>query len=144
MPCPCFEPTEIVAKRAQRNARLPLIEEYEGFCRATDEATVPPPDVLFRFCNHGYSRGSCPCFPSTEMRSALRYSITAQTETALEVICIEETDYAPARWFTLRYVLASGAIQPDAPDGCIAAQAAAFCRGYLGQLRSGAGSTSND
>jgi hypothetical protein len=63
----------------------------------------------------------------------MRYSVTRQSEAALELTCIEEADHAPLRWFRLQYLLASGLLEPAPDDICIAAQVTAFCRGYMGQ-----------
>jgi hypothetical protein len=134
MPCPCFEPQRAITQRTQRNVRLPLIDAYEGQCHAPERPGVPSGDVLFRFCNQGYSRGFCSYFPSGETRSALRYSIQGRSDTVLDVICIEESDHSPVRWFPLKYSLDTDALQPDPADICIATQARAFCRGYLRHL----------
>ena len=120
-----------MAKPESPGARLPLIDEYGGLCHATAEPIAVPAELRFRCCNHGYSRGCCSRFPLGEHRSSLRYDVVLRTETTLELICIEEEDYAPLRWHPVQYVLANGILQPELPDVCIRAQAIAFCRSYL-------------
>ena len=134
MPCPYFEPQRVVANSRYSNARLPLIHEYEGVCHAKAAPENAPEALRFRYCNHGYSRGACECFPAAETRSCLRYTVVRRTATILEFICVEEQDHAPLRWQTLEYVLASGELSPEIGELCMRAQALAFCRSYLKQF----------
>lgn len=131
MPCPYFEPQNVSRDPRQANARLPLIDEYNGFCRAAPEPFAAPEELRFRCCNHGYSRGSCPHFPANESRSSIRYSVVRRTAATLEIICIEEQNYAPLRWHNLQYCLATGLLEPNLNDASMQAQAVAFCRSYL-------------
>jgi hypothetical protein len=131
MACPYFEPHNIVAQRQNANARLPLIDEYDGLCRAASEPIEAPAELRFRCCNHGYSKGSCERFPSGEVRSSLRYHVVRRTERALEFICIEEQNYAPLAWHQVQYFFANERLEPELDDACIQAQAIAFCRSYL-------------
>jgi hypothetical protein len=131
MPCPYFAPHNVVAQQQNVNARLPLIDEYEGRCHAGSEPIATPAELRFRCCNHGYSRGSCQRFPSGDTRSALRYDVVRRTQSTLELVCIEEQNYAPLRWRTIQYSLASERLEPEIEDACTQAQAIAFCRSYL-------------
>jgi len=131
MPCPYFAPHHIVAQPQNANARLPLIDEYDGLCRAASEPIDAPVELRFRCCNHGYSRGCCERFPSGDARSSLRYDVVRKTQNMLELVCIEEQNYAPLRWRTIQYFLASERVEPELEDACTQAQAIAFCRSYL-------------
>jgi hypothetical protein len=131
MPCPYFEPHNIATQRQSANARLPLIDEYNGLCRAASEPIEAPLELRFRCCNHGYSKGSCERFPAGEVRSSLRYHVVKRTESTLELVCIEEQNYAPRTWRPVQYFLASECLEPELEDACIQAQAIAFCRSYL-------------
>ncbi|MFL6353005.1 MAG: hypothetical protein ACJ74Z_14310 [Bryobacteraceae bacterium] len=131
MPCPYFEPQNTVASRLNANARLPLIDEYNGLCRAASEPIEAPTELRFRCCNHGYSKGACERFPSGEIRSSLRYHVVRRAEDALELLCIEEQNYAPLRWRTIQYLLTNERLEPELEDPCSQAQAIAFCRSYL-------------
>jgi hypothetical protein len=133
MPCPYFEPRNIVEPR-RPNARLPLIDEYDGLCHADSAPVEAPVEVRFRYCNHGYSRGCCERFPSVETRSSLRYTVVRHTGSALDLICIEEQNYTPLRWRALQYLLESECLEPEIDDACMRAQAVAFCRSYLKHL----------
>ena len=131
MPCPYFEPQRPVAQRSFVHARLPLIDEYEGRCRANGSCEPVPEDVRFQCCNHGNSRSTCPRFPAVETRSALRYHLVSRSATEIELVCVEENNYAPAAWYVVRYAVAGGTISPDISNDCLRAQILAFCRSYL-------------
>jgi hypothetical protein len=131
MPCPYFEPQTAAETAPDRGARLPLIREYDGLCRA-DSSAVPAPEAMrFQGCNHGYSRGLCERFPIAEQRSCLRYHLIRRTPSALDVLCVEEQDYAPVRWYEVKYLIVESRIEPEMGDACIRAQILALCRGYL-------------
>ncbi len=134
MPCPYFEPRNALVPPGQTNTRLPLIDEYDGLCHAASEPIEAPAELRFRCCNHGYSRGCCERFPSSEARSAVRYSVLRHSRNTLDLICIEEQNYAPLRSRTVRYFLTSERLEPELDDACIQAQAVAFCRSYLGHF----------
>ncbi|MGH9581624.1 MAG: hypothetical protein ACRD4O_01660 [Bryobacteraceae bacterium] len=134
MPCPYFEPLTI-AERTEQGARLPLIREYDGRCRASANETAAPEALRFRCCNQGYSRGVCDRFPANERRSCLRYHLNERTALALRVLCVEEENYAPARWYEVNYLIAGDRVEPDVEDLCVRAQILAFCRSYLEQFR---------
>jgi len=130
MPCPFFEPRTPV-RTSTPGGRLPLIDEYDGLCHAGPAPGAAPEAIRFRFCNHGNSQGSCSCFPTTEERSCLRYEVIGREPGALRVLCIEEKNYAPMRWFAIRYAINEAQIEPELADLCVSAQVLAFCRSYL-------------
>ena len=130
MACPFFEPRTIARFPQKVGARLPLLDEYEGLCLAMAEAFQPPDELRFRVCNHGYGRGSCPRFPTTESRSCARFDVRGASAEALELLLVEEQDHAPVRWQAHRYYFETERLEPDLGDRCIRAQALAFCRSY--------------
>ncbi len=131
MPCPLFEPVRAISHPQRSNARLPLIEEHDGVCHAASYPFAVPSDLRFRCCNHGYSANACQHLPAEEKRSALRYSVVTHTGDVLEVICVEEKDYAPVKWVRMQYVITTGLLEPRIEDACMKAQALAFCQSYL-------------
>ena len=137
MPCPYFEPDQVIPHPEHSNARLPLIDEYQGRCRASDIPIPAPPALRFQYCNQGNSRGCCDLFPVHEARSALRYTVARRTETTLEVVCVEEKDYAPLRWYPVQYFFENELLAPDIPDLCTRAQVLGFCRSYLARFSDG-------
>ena len=130
MPCPFFEPQQVASDPHDATARVPLIEEYEGSCRAG--AVVQPVEVAdrFRCCNHGYSRGNCARFPLDDARCAYRFHTVKSDGTSLDLIWIEERDYAPVRWESVRYSFLDDSLTPQPFDICLRAQVIAFCRSY--------------
>lgn len=138
MSCPYFEPHAVARTPQHANARLPLLQEYDGFCRATAEPFTAPAEHRFAHCNHGYSRAGCPNFPSSDPRSAFRYTVMKRSDAALDIICIEEQEYAPVRWHAARYFFENGSLEPEFPDSCMRAQAVAFCRSFLEKFPAGA------
>jgi hypothetical protein len=131
MACPFFEPRQIAAAPEYAAARLPLIDEYDGLCRVREQPFPVPAEARFRCCNHGNSRGTCAHFPAGEQRSALRYEIVGRTAAALELLLLEERDYAPVAWQTVRYILAGESLEPEIGDIVKQAQIRAFCRSFL-------------
>lgn len=132
MPCPQFQPQRVATDPLHTSARLPLIEEYEGLCHAQAEPVTAPPDLRFRYCNHGYSQGACQRMPfAAESPSCSRYNVVRRSESALEILCIQEQNYAPLRWQSVTYFIATDRLAVDLPDPCLTAQLLAFCRSYL-------------
>jgi hypothetical protein len=131
MPCPRFEPVKVVSDPQHANARLPLIDEYDGICHAVAEPFDAPSELRFRNCNHGNSAGACQHFPSGEKRSSLRYSVTGQQGDTLTVVCVEEENYTPVRWSNIRYSVTTGQLETPIQDPSLRAQALAFCQSYL-------------
>jgi hypothetical protein len=134
MPCPYFEPRQVVASSG--NVRLPLIEEYDGICRASAEPLPAPASLRFQCCNHGNSAGTCARFPADATRSSRRFDIAANAVkpdeiTSLEVLLVEELQYAPVAWRRVRYSIGSESLEPDILDRCTRAQVIAFCRSFL-------------
>ena len=134
MPCPYFEPRANTLSRTLPNARLPLIGEYGGLCHAGEQPVAAPADLVFRCCNQGHARENCGHFPPNEIRVTLRYSITRKTPAMLELLCIEEVEFAPVKWYPLRYFIETGVVEPESAGVRVRAQAAAFCRSYIAQL----------
>lgn len=134
MPCPYFEPQRVVIHPEHRNARLPLIEEYEGCCHAREALVAAPPELRLECCNQGYSRGRCGYFPAREVRSCLRYNVVRRTASTLDILCIEEQNYAPLRWHAVQYIFEKQQLAPELQDACTRAQILAFCRSYLARF----------
>ncbi len=131
MPCPYFEPQRVATDTCHASARLPLIEEYDGNCHADTQPVNAPAALRFRCCNHGYSRGACERLPAIEVRSCARYNVIRRSESTLEVLCVEEQNYAPLRWRAIQYSIAGDSLVLDPTDVCLEAQMLAFCRSYV-------------
>ena len=137
MPCPYFEPQTIVRDAQHPRARLPLLDEYDGLCRAQAIPLHAPTELRFAYCNQGYSRGYCGRFPADDGRSGLRYTITSRNAATLEILWIEEQEFVPLRWHSVRYLPASSQFDPEPSNECMRAQLLAFCRSYLRRFPEG-------
>ena len=131
MPCPYFEPTKPADETVFLNTRLPLIEEYQGRCRATMSAC--PSNSLC--CHLGYPRGACDRFPAADRNRAARYSMVRCGPEQLEFLYIEEENHAPTFSRHLHCSIHREQLMEADLDIPIAAQALAFCRSYLRRLR---------
>jgi len=131
MPCPYFEPQRVVAEPTHLNARLPLIDEFDGVCRATSEPVPVPPGSRMRLCNHGNAVGQCAQFPASEQRTSIRFDVVRRSASNLDLLYVEESLYAPLGWRTLTFLIDSERLDPDPSDACQRAQLLAFCRSYL-------------
>ncbi|HMF77644.1 MAG TPA: hypothetical protein VK604_18455 [Bryobacteraceae bacterium] len=54
----------------------------------------------------------------------------------LEVLLIEELNYAPAVWQRVKYFTGSELLEPEISDICARAQLLAFCRSFLRHFKS--------
>ncbi len=131
MPCPYFEPQRIVREATHRNARLPLIDEFDGVCRAGSEPLPVEAFARLRLCNHGNAYGQCGQFPAADKRSSFRFDVLRRSAAHLEVLFVEESLYAPVSWRPLTFMIDSGRLDPDPTDACQRAQLLAFCHSYL-------------
>jgi len=113
------------------NARLPLIDEFDGVCRALPEAFPVPSAARLRLCNHGNAHGQCVHFPVQDKRSSFRFEILRRSAADLDLLFVEEALYAPFSWRRLAFLIDSERLEPDPPDPCQRAQLLAFCRSYL-------------
>jgi hypothetical protein len=64
----------------------------------------------------------------------MRYNVARRIGDVLEVLCIEEKDYAPLRWQSVEYLVNTAQLKPEIDDASIRAQLLAFCRGYLARF----------
>jgi hypothetical protein len=120
-----------VAPPTLPNARLPLIDEYDGLCRARGECLPVDPATRLRLCNHGNARGACTHFPAKEQRSSFRFEVLRRSIAHLDVLFIEEAFYAPLAWRRLEFLIDGEQLDPNPADPCERAQMMAFCRSYL-------------
>jgi hypothetical protein len=133
MPCPYFEPTQAAQQPTLLNARLPLIDEFDGLCHASAEPHPVRADARLRLCNHGNVRGLCAHFPVQEQRSCFRFEVLRRSAGNMDLLFIEESLYAPLAWHRFTFSIEPEQLEPDPPDLCQRAQLLAFCRSYLGR-----------
>jgi len=131
MPCPYFEPQRVMAEPTHLNARLPLIDEFDGLCRALPDPLPVPASARLRLCNHGNARGQCGHFPAQGQRSSFRFEVLRRSAADLDLLLVEEFLYTPVSWRRLTFTIVSEDLEPNPPDPCEHAQLLAFCRSYL-------------
>jgi hypothetical protein len=131
MPCPFFEPTRVTDTPTHLNARLPLLQEYDGVCCAADTKMAVPGELRFKCCNHGYAASECSVRPANSRMSANRFSVLSRSDVGLEIVCVEESQFAPVRHFVLRYSTVLQSFEVPVTEPCLASQARAFCESYL-------------
>ncbi len=109
--------------------RLPLIQEFEGICHGGEP--VISPDHRFHLCNRGNANGTCASFPAGLGVTAIRFSVTACTATALTLLVVEEHNHWPGAWQTVQFCLEEKRLYPEVRDVCRRAQIRHFCESYL-------------
>lgn len=131
MPCPYFEPKQPVTPPTSLNARLPLIQEFDGLCRALPEAEPVAAETRLRLCNHGNVRGACVRFPEAEQRTSFRFEVLRRSIGQLDLLFIEEALYTPLAWHRLAFLIDAEQLEPEPGGACERAQLLAFCHSYL-------------
>ena len=135
MPCPYFEPQQVLRDGQDIRGRLPLFDEYGGQCHARGPAQPVPSSALRFFgCNHGHPDSGCTAFPSGESRRHRRFHMGKKTEgdgSTLEVLVLEIEGHIPIRSYSVLYSKADEHLEPEMREECERAQVLAFCRSYL-------------
>jgi hypothetical protein len=102
-----------------------------GECRATVPASQPDEDRLRRFCNFGYSRGSCDCFPPDSASDATRFHVAEDDGEMIRIQYIFEKYCWPLRQGSLEYSVGRATLQNQGSEEIIERQATAFVECYL-------------
>jgi hypothetical protein len=68
------------------------------------------------------------------MRSSLRYEMVRQTPATLDLLWVEEREYAPLAWRQVKYLVDRDCLETETGDACKQAQILAFCRSYLARF----------
>jgi hypothetical protein len=140
MPCPYFEPQQIARNGQDLQGRLPLFDEYDGWCCAHSPAQPVPAAFRFSGCNHGHADNGCTAFPAEEGRRHRRFHPVGKTKengSTLEVLVLEIENYAPLRSYSVLYSTTDEHLEPEGQDRCERAQILAFCRSYLRRFPAG-------
>jgi hypothetical protein len=134
MPCPYFEPQQVAKDGQDIHGRLPLFDEYNGWCHGSGQAQPVPAAVRFSGCNHGHPDSGCTVFPAGESRRNRRFHLGGKTSNdglTLEILVLEIENHTPVRSHSVRYSKADEHLEPEVQDECERAQVLAFCRSYL-------------
>jgi len=107
---------------------MPLGDTYTGVCHARPGDPIDPPEARQReFCNRGYARGKCECFPANALADAVRFSIIREQEGCVHLVYVLEKDHAPVEHGPLKF---NGTLTGVAGRELLAAQAGAFLESY--------------
>lgn len=132
MACPFFRPTERLDESAWlKPPRAPLGEPCRGICTAEGSGFEPGIPALREMCNFGYARGRCARFPAAAECDAVRFSVSSDRESRVNLIFILEKDYAPLRHGAVEYDVRGGRFLTEIEDGSLRAQAQRFLDSYL-------------
>jgi hypothetical protein len=130
MPCPFFEPQQIVDPPTYSHARLPLLDEYDGVCHADHDLIRVPAEMRFSGCNHGNRVPPCNKVQIPQKAGVLRFTVLGMTTEAVEVLMLQERDHRPVSWQNITYFLLDERLQPEPTETCERTQVLAFCRSY--------------
>jgi hypothetical protein len=134
MPCPYFEPQQVARDGQAIHGRLPLFDEYNGWCHRSGQVQPIPLAVRFSGCNHGHPDSGCTLLLPGENRCNRRFHVRGKTggdRPTLEVLILEIQDGTPVRSHAVLYSKADERLEPDIQDPCERAQVLAFCRSYF-------------
>jgi hypothetical protein len=123
MACPFFCPRERMEDDASRKPfGIPLGALFRGECHGSNEPWTPEQHHLRTYCNFGYARGRCDRFPADAPADAVRFLITADHDSFIQVDYVFEKDYYPAGKGTLTV--------PGSGTGILHRQAEAYAAVY--------------
>jgi hypothetical protein len=128
-----FQPLKPVENPQYNNARLPLLREFDGLCRATASPVAVPAEMRFRYCNQGNSANRCVRYPAERALASFRYDVVSYSDAGVELLMLEERDYSPFAWRRVVYRQDSDSLAPEMEDITTRAQIVAFCRTFLDQ-----------
>jgi hypothetical protein len=91
-------------------------------------------------CNLGYARGECERFPATPGPDAVRFTISDDTGTRIQLHYVLERDHQPFAHGRIEYSADSQTLSPEPADGMTGRQARAYLGAYLRRKSEAAGS----
>lgn len=107
---------------------MPLGDTYTGVCHARPGDPIDPPGACQReFCNRGYARGQCECFPPDATADAIRFSITGEEDGRVRLVYVMEKDHKPVEHGPLEF---TETLRGAEGREILAAQAGAFLESY--------------
>jgi hypothetical protein len=133
MPCPYFEPQRVARDGQTIHGRLPLFDEYDGWCHRSGQAQPVSLAVRFSGCNHGYPDSGCTRLLLGENRRNRRFHTRGKMGDGptLEVLVLEIEDGTPVCSHSVLYSNIEEHLEPEIQDCCERAQVLAFCRSYF-------------
>jgi len=134
--CPYFSPTQLSNEGAWIHpSRLPLGAGWEGCCTAPGhEGEVPEAQRLQQDCSLGYAFG-CPHLPSDRAWDAVRFCVSAESASSINVAYVCERNHLPVEHGKLEYQVRNGIWSAGHVDLRIQKMAEAFLHAWLQRKR---------
>jgi hypothetical protein len=133
MSCPYFYPVQPRSQsHGPAHAALPLVDAWDGICRAVPGQTWQPDDATLQpLCNLGYARGACNRFPEGDGPDAVRFTVSRHQNTAIRIYYVIERDHLPFAHGAFEYSAVDGAFAHAPEDATVSRQAQAYVTSYL-------------
>ncbi len=137
MACPFFMPTHRSGDGAWLHpSRLPLGAAWEGHCTAPGhDGAIPAPQQLQNECNLGYS-STCPRFPAERPWDAIRFVVSRENESLIQLVYACEKNHVPAEHGNLEYRVQHAQWAVTHPDARVQKKAECFLESWLERKRS--------
>ncbi|HEX8815002.1 MAG TPA: hypothetical protein VF753_05835 [Terriglobales bacterium] len=137
MACPFFMPTSRFDDGGWIHpSRLPLGAGWKGHCCAPGhEGVEPEADELREWCNMGYASG-CGRRPKENSNDAVRFAVTRDSASQVNILYSIETAHLPAGHGTLEYDLAGQRFTTSLADARILKMAECFLQSHLARRAS--------
>ena len=109
MACPFFMPTHKAEDGVWMHpSRLPLGCGWQGYCTAPGHhGVIPEPQHLQNECSLGYS-SACPRFPAERPWDAIRFAVSRENESMIQLVYVCEKNHLPAEHGNLEYRVQRG------------------------------------
>jgi hypothetical protein len=130
--CPFFIPTRRSADGAWLHpSRLPLGAGWDGHCTAPGHhGVIPEPQQVQNECNLGYS-SACPRFPAERPWDAIRFAVSRENESLVQLVYVCEKNHLPAEHGNLEYRVQHAQWAVAHPDPRIQKKAECFLESWL-------------
>ena len=131
MACPYFYPLA----RLDTNywavpPRCPLGDAFSGECRAANASSQPDETILRQYCNFGYGRGQCGCFPNIAETDAVRFHIAGECGQSIRIQYVLEKNCWPTIYGTADFSMTTDEFVAGPEDEILRRQVAVFIESY--------------
>jgi hypothetical protein len=130
--CPFFIPTHKAEDGVWFHpSRLPLGRGWQGYCTAPGHhGVIPEPQQLQNECSLGYST-ACPRFPVERPWDAIRFAVSRENESLIQLVYVCEKSHLPAEHGNLEYRVQYAQWAVPHPDPRIQKKAECFLESWL-------------
>jgi hypothetical protein len=134
--CPFFMPTHKAEDGVWFHpSRLPLGQGWHGYCTAPGhDGVIPEAHQLQNECSLGYS-SACPRFPVERAWDAVRFAVSRESESMIQLVYVCEKNHLPAEHGNLEYRVRDVQWAVAHPDPRIQKKAECFLESWLERKR---------